>query len=94
MLIHLQIEETKYCTMFLQTFCCLWPACVEGFFGANCRETCGHCRDVDQCSVINGTCLSGCVAGLNGDLCKYSKYYCLKDQDFSFSSISKTKKMC
>lgn len=35
-----------------------------------CNETCGHCRDLNQCSNVNGTCLTGCDAGYQGDLCK------------------------
>ncbi|XP_065943736.1 uncharacterized protein [Magallana gigas] len=45
-------------------------ACDEGIFGTECKETCGHCRDVSHCSNINGTCLTGCDAGYQGDLCK------------------------
>eukprot|EP00105_Crassostrea_gigas_P034461 XP_019918609.1 PREDICTED: multiple epidermal growth factor-like domains protein 6 isoform X1 [Crassostrea gigas] len=45
-------------------------ACDEGFFGTECKETCGHCRDVSHCSNINGTCLTGCDVGYQGDLCK------------------------
>lgn len=52
---------------------CLPPACDQGSFGDDCRETCGHCRDIDQCSNINGTCLTGCVAGYQAGLCKTRK---------------------
>ncbi|XP_052693255.1 multiple epidermal growth factor-like domains protein 10 isoform X1 [Crassostrea angulata] len=45
-------------------------ACDRGLYGSECNETCGHCRDVNQCSNINGTCLTGCDAGYLGDLCK------------------------
>ncbi|XP_052694159.1 multiple epidermal growth factor-like domains protein 10 [Crassostrea angulata] len=44
--------------------------CERGFYGIECSETCGHCRDVSQCSHINGTCLTGCEAGFKGGLCK------------------------
>nr|XP_034317062.1 multiple epidermal growth factor-like domains protein 11 [Crassostrea gigas] len=44
--------------------------CERGTYGAGCKETCEHCRDVNQCSVNNGTCLTGCDAGFKGDLCK------------------------
>lgn len=44
--------------------------CDKGLYGIGCSETCGHCRDVNQCFHINGTCLTGCDAGYKGDLCK------------------------
>lgn len=45
-------------------------ACNTGSFGVECKETCGNCRDVSQCSRINGTCLTGCEAGYQGNTCK------------------------
>lgn len=53
---------------------CFTPACDKGSFGDNCSETCGHCRDKDKCSNINGKCLTGCDAGHQGDLCKTCKF--------------------
>ncbi|XP_052680321.1 multiple epidermal growth factor-like domains protein 10 [Crassostrea angulata] len=44
--------------------------CDRVTYGAVCKETCGHCRDVNQCSNTNGTCLTGCDAGFKGNLCK------------------------
>lgn len=44
--------------------------CDKGMYGHECIEQCGHCDDVDRCSPINGTCLTGCDAGYYGDLCK------------------------
>uniref|UniRef100_K1PMY3 Scavenger receptor class F member 2 n=1 Tax=Magallana gigas TaxID=29159 RepID=K1PMY3_MAGGI len=44
--------------------------CEGGTYGAGCKETCGNCRDVNQCSINNGTCLTGCNAGFKGDFCK------------------------
>lgn len=44
--------------------------CDRGSYGIECNETCGHCRDVKQCSNANGSCLTGCDAGFKGDLCK------------------------
>lgn len=38
------------------------------------EETFGHCRDVNQCSIVNGTCLTGCNSGFKGDLRKTGKY--------------------
>eukprot|EP00105_Crassostrea_gigas_P034124 XP_019918272.1 PREDICTED: uncharacterized protein LOC105317082 isoform X2 [Crassostrea gigas] len=44
--------------------------CDRGSYGSGCNETCGHCRDIKQCSNINGTCLTGCDVGYQGNLCK------------------------
>nr|XP_011417469.2 multiple epidermal growth factor-like domains protein 10 [Crassostrea gigas] len=44
--------------------------CEQGLYGIGCSETCGHCRDVDQCFHVNGTCLTGCDTGYQDDLCK------------------------
>lgn len=48
--------------------------CDKGSYGIECNEICGQCRDVNECSNINGTCFNGCGAGFNGDLCKTRKY--------------------
>lgn len=48
-------------------------ACEKGLYGVDCREPFGHCREVSQCSNINGTCLTGCDAGYEGVLCKRRK---------------------
>uniref|UniRef100_K1QU90 Uncharacterized protein n=1 Tax=Magallana gigas TaxID=29159 RepID=K1QU90_MAGGI len=48
-------------------------ACDRGSYGSECNETCGHCRDADQCSINNGTCLTGCDARFKGDLCKTNR---------------------
>lgn len=45
-------------------------ACNKGFFGVDCNEKCGHCREIYQCHHINGTCLTGCAAGYLGNMCK------------------------
>lgn len=53
-------------------------ACGDGFYGDQCSNKCGNCRDIDQCSPLNGKCLSGCVAGYQGDRCKTRKLKCNK----------------
>lgn len=53
----------------------LFIDCGLGSFGADCNETCGHCRDLNQCSNVDGRCLTGCEAGYEGELCKKSKLY-------------------
>lgn len=47
-----------------------FEACDKGSYGTDCSENCGHCRDVDDCFHVNGTCIRGCDAGYKGDLCK------------------------
>lgn len=44
--------------------------CPIGLYGIACNEICGNCRDVGQCHHITGACVSGCVAGYEGDICK------------------------
>lgn len=50
--------------------------CPIGLFGAACNKICGNCRDVSQCHPITGTCVSGCVAGYEGNKCKTREYKC------------------
>ncbi|XP_061170989.1 receptor-type tyrosine-protein phosphatase T-like [Saccostrea echinata] len=38
-------------------------------YGNNCNQSCGHCLNNAQCYHINGTCLDGCFAGYEGQLC-------------------------
>lgn len=49
-------------------------ACKRGLFGIDCHETCGHCRDINECSNVHGTCLTGCADGYEGNLCNARKY--------------------
>lgn len=49
---------------------CYVLACEIGSYGNNCIKTCGECGDINQCHHINGTCLTGCAAGYQGNLCK------------------------
>lgn len=49
-------------------------ACDSGFYGVDCNKTCGHCRDLNQCFNINGSCLTGCDNGFQGDKCINRKY--------------------
>ena len=51
----------------------LFEACVNGYYGKECNNTCGYCLDLSDCFHINGTCLNGCESGYIGDLCKSSK---------------------
>lgn len=44
-------------------------ACDVGFYGLNCKGTCGHCLKADNCSFTDGTCFGGCMGGFTGDTC-------------------------
>lgn len=48
--------------------------CDTGTYGIRCEKQCGHCRDPNRCSNVNGSCLTGCEAGYKGNLCKTRKY--------------------
>ena len=54
-------------TTYLITF---FTACLDGTYGHNCNNTCGHCLDVNECFHTNGTCFTGCGPGYTGDLCE------------------------
>lgn len=41
-------ETVNFCYIFL-----IISACNKGFFGADCNEKCGHCREIYQCHHIN-----------------------------------------
>ncbi|GAB1609011.1 angiopoietin-1 receptor-like [Argonauta hians] len=43
--------------------------CAPGTYGSNCHEKCGHCKSMDQCNAVSGTCLTGCTAGWRGYGC-------------------------
>lgn len=60
--------------------------CDRGSYGDDCSERCGHCRDVNKCSNINGKCLTGCGAGYQGDLCKTCKCF-VSWYNFKFNYI-------
>lgn len=48
--------------------------CANGKYGDECKEECGYCRDVKQCVHSNGSCLTGCSYGFQGELCKTREY--------------------
>lgn len=55
--------------------------CLDGYFGSECLNKCGHCLNVGNCNHINGSCLKGCSKGYKGDYCKECK---LKKKPMSF----------
>lgn len=54
--------------------CMLSIECNKGMYGPGCHETCGYCRDINQCCKTNGTCLTGCAVGYQGYLCKTGEF--------------------
>lgn len=52
-------------------FSTLWFIECDGMkYGFGCIYNCGTCLDHKQCHHINGSCLQGCDAGFEGNLCK------------------------
>ncbi|XP_056002498.1 multiple epidermal growth factor-like domains protein 10 isoform X2 [Ostrea edulis] len=43
--------------------------CKNGFYGRNCRETCGKCRTRTRCDDVTGTCPAGCQDHWSGPKC-------------------------
>ena len=65
----------RFSSIFIKQFNnVIKKGCVSGLYGVDCKEICGNCRDIDQCFHRNGTCLTGCADGYQGDLCKTRKY--------------------
>ena len=48
--------------------------CMNGTYGNNCSNTCGHCLNDGHCFHVNGTfpLHLGCDSGYTGDLCNIS----------------------
>ncbi|KAG2470357.1 scavenger receptor class F member 2 [Polypterus senegalus] len=42
--------------------------CPAGFYGLGCRRKCGHCKELQPCTISEGRCLT-CEAGWNGTKC-------------------------
>lgn len=46
--------------------------CTDGIYGKQCQDICGHCRDMNQCNHVNGTCEKGCKPGYQQPTCTQS----------------------
>lgn len=51
-----------------------FKGCDNGSYGVDCKENCGHCRNVSQCFHVNRTCLTGCDEGYQGTVCNIREY--------------------
>ena len=73
----IDIDVIMNCTnrpdIYLSVLFFIVQECDKGSYGIGCNETCGHCRDFNQCSKVNGSCLTGCDAGYAGDFSKARK---------------------
>ena len=43
--------------------------CNQGTHGLGCKQTCGNCMNNESCFHINGSCLTGCDPGYEGEKC-------------------------
>nr|XP_034321489.1 multiple epidermal growth factor-like domains protein 10 isoform X2 [Crassostrea gigas] len=66
---HLETGTCQGCTPGFQGYLCK-SACSRGYYGAECQQECGHCRDLSPCVHTNGSCLTECVDGYSGEMCK------------------------
>lgn len=48
-------------------------ACPVGFYGMNCSESCGFCKNRSDCDHVNGLCPNGCQSGYKDEKCELSK---------------------
>ena len=66
-----------FCYLYIckfREYLIVFIACSSGYYGLNCNNTCGLCRDQQACDHVNGTCLTGCEPGFTRELCITGKY--------------------
>lgn len=77
--------QRKFAQKILLFHCCLqvvtlyiallyFVECIEGRYGLNCSQVCGHCKDKTQCHHISGLCVLGCDTGYRGNQCTQSEF--------------------
>ncbi|PSN42602.1 hypothetical protein C0J52_19715 [Blattella germanica] len=49
--------------------------CVQGHYGADCKESCGHCKNEMPCDPYTGLCPLGCETGFYLPFCKEKYKY-------------------
>ena len=47
--------------------------CEYGYYGTDCRQTCGNCSGGAQCDRVTGECASGCMPRYYSALCNIGK---------------------
>ena len=47
--------------------------CETSKYGKDCKNSCGHCVNNDNCNHVNGSCANGCAAGWENDICNKGK---------------------
>ena len=47
--------------------------CEYGYYGTNCKQTCGKCAGASQCDHVTGECANGCMPGYFSALCTEGK---------------------
>ena len=43
--------------------------CLDGFYGMDCNDQCGHCVHKEMCDNRNGSCYNGCEPYFDGARC-------------------------
>lgn len=46
-----------------------WIACIPGYYGNDCNQTCGQCQGVIPCNSSSGECSEGCPDNWTGFRC-------------------------
>ena len=47
----------------------IFTECEDGYYGRNCTEKCGNCKDDAACDKYTGHCIMGCVPGFVDSMC-------------------------
>lgn len=56
--------------------------CKAGYYGGNCKNSCGHCLNEKACHHVNGMCDEECEPG-------YKAPYCTKGDDHCTNKTNK-----
>lgn len=50
--------------------------CIAGYYGGNCKNSCGHCLNEKTCHHVDGKCVEECEPGYKAPYCKEGDDYC------------------
>lgn len=56
--------------------------CKVGYYGGNCKNSCGYCLNEKVCYYVYGMCSEECEFG-------YKVLYCIKGDDYCMNKINK-----